>query len=296
MKHSISFYITLFVIKLKGLKKIFSENPINYKQLRKEDIHSPGHSFFNRSDRSRRFTISKTTITEVKQPIPSNRLLIFLHGGALVYGPAQHHWDSLKQIAGKTNYDVWMCDYPKAPEHTISEISANIDQVYERALEQYAASDITLVGDSAGGTLIITLIQRIIKQNKLLPDKMLLICPVVDPAFTNPAITVIDQTDAVLSHAGVLSAKRMAAENNQLNDPLLSPIVGSFHHFPETILFIAENDITYPDQLLMIKQLEKENINYTVVTGKGMPHIWPLLPFMKEAKVAMKKIIQLLNV
>lgn len=295
MKQSISFHITLFVIKLKGLKKIFSRAPVDYQRLRKEDVHTPRHSLFKSSGRARQFKILSTTVTEVKQPIPSNRLLIFLHGGALVYGPSQHHWDSLKQISERTNYDSWMCDYPKAPEHTISEISANIDQVYEQALKKYTASSITLIGDSAGGTLIITLIQRLIKQNKALPDKLLLICPVVDPSFTNPEIASIDPTDPILSRTGALSAKRMAAENNNLHEPLLSPIAGSFQHFPETILFIADNDITYPDQLLMIQELEKEKVRYTVVTGKGMPHIWPLLPFMKEAKVALKKIIQFLN-
>ena len=38
---SLTYYLLSSVIKLKGVKKIFSELPIDYQILRKDDIHSP---------------------------------------------------------------------------------------------------------------------------------------------------------------------------------------------------------------------------------------------------------------
>ncbi|NQX82024.1 MAG: alpha/beta hydrolase fold domain-containing protein, partial [Flavobacteriaceae bacterium] len=94
---------------------------------------------------------------------------------------------------------------------------------------------------------------------------------------------------------GVLSAKKMCAENDDLENVMISPINGSFDNFPNTILFLAKNDITYPDQQLATQKLIKAKVNIKVIEGDGMPHIWPFLPVMKEAKNALKEIINILN-
>ncbi|MEG0917495.1 MAG: alpha/beta hydrolase, partial [Myroides sp.] len=177
----------------------------------------------------------------------------------------------------------------------IPEISRNIDEVYKEALQHFDSENIILIGDSVGGTLLITLTQRLIENKIRLPDKLFLISPVIDPSFKNPKIDLIDKTDPILSKKGVLSAKLLCAVDGNLNDPLLSPIAGSVDNFPETILFIADNDITFPDQQIFIKNLSNAKVKHRVFIGEGMPHIWPLLPVMKEAGVALDKMIKLLN-
>ena len=294
MKQSLTYYITLFIIKLKGVKKEFSKDPIDFRKIRKEDIHYPKGSFFKTKE-VRNFKILNTLITEVKQKKTSNRLLIFIHGGAFISGPGKHHWDTIQEIAKQTSHSIWMCDYPKAPENKILEISKNIDWVYKTALEKYASKQITLIGDSVGGTLTISLIQRLIQQNIELPSQIILISPIMDATLSNPQIEQIDLIDPMLSKVGVLSAKKMCAEENDLKDVMLSPINGSFDKFPNTILFLAENDITYPDQQLVVQKLIKAEINIEVIKGKKMPHIWPFLPVMKESKIALKEIINRLN-
>ena len=294
MKQSLSYYIILLVLKLKGLKKDFSKDPIDYKSIRKEDIHHPKGSFF-RKHKVRDFKISNTLITELKKNESSDKLLIFIHGGAFISGPSQVHWDVIKEILKRTNQTVWMCDYPKAPENKIITISENIDEVYKQALVKYPAKQITLIGDSVGGSLIAALVQRLVKYSINLPLKIILVSPVMDASLSNPLIEEIDKTDPMLSKRGVLSAKTMCAGDNHLTDAIISPLYGSFDKFPKTILFIATNDITYPDQKLAVQKLIEAKINIEVIEGENMPHIWPFLPVMKEAKVALDKIIVHLN-
>ena len=291
MKVSLSYYITLFVIKLKGVKKIFSQDPIDYKKLRKEDIHEPKGAFFSKSNITT-FPVKNSLITEVKK---TKKLVIFIHGGAFISGPSQMHWDALKEISKQTEQTIWMCDYPKAPEHDIVEISNNIDAVFNLALEQYEAKHITLIGDSVGGTLITALTQRLILNKRELPRKIILISPVMDATLSNSDIEDLDKIDPMLSKAGVLSAKKMCAQNHDLNNPLISPIYGSFKNFPHTTLFIATNDITYADQQLMIEKMNKAHIDLEVIIGENMPHIWPLLPVMAEAKTALKQLIEIIK-
>ena len=291
MNKSTTYYITLLVIKLKGIKKAFSKSPIDYKKIRKEDVLLPKSNFFKKKEVNS-FSILKTLITEVKSKDTSEKVLIYIHGGAFISGPAKHHWDSLREISKQSQQTIWMCNYPKAPEHKISEISKNIDAVYQHALKHFKGKQITLVGDSVGGTLATALTQRLIQNKSELPSKIILISPVMDATMSHKDIAIIDKRDPMLSKKGVLSAKMMCAENNDLKSSLISPIHGDFKEFPKTILFLAENDITYPDQLLAVQKMKASHVNIEVIIGNDMPHIWPLLPVMKEAKTALNQIIE----
>ncbi len=294
MKQSLIYYITLLVIKMKGLKREFSKDPIDYKKIRKEDVHYPKGIFFKKNT-IQTFNVLDSLITEIGLKPKSDKLLIFIHGGVFISEPAKHHWGSIKEIAKKTDYKIWMCDYPKSPENKVIKISENIDNIYKKALEKYKSNNITFIGDSVGGTLITCLIQRLIKKNIELPIKILLILPVMDASMSNPEIENIDKIDPILSKIGVLSAKKMYANNKDLKSEMISPLFGSFDKFPSTILFLAENDITYPDQKLAVQKLNIAKINLELIEGNNMPHIWPFLPAMKEAKIGLNEIIRILN-
>ena len=294
MKQSLTYYITLIVIKLKGLKKSFSKDPIDFKKIRKEDVHYPKGKFF-KQNKIRNFNVLDSLITEIGLNKNSDKLLIFIHGGAFISGPAQHHWDSAKKIAKQTNHTIWMCDYPKAPENKISKISDNIDSIYNVALEHFQSNKISFIGDSVGGTLIASLTQRLILKDIKLPKKIILVTPVMDASMSNPEIEKIDDIDPMLSKIGILSAKKMCAENNDLKNVMISPLFGSFDKFPHTILFLAENDIMYPDGKLAEMKMKKANVNLEVIKGNNMPHIWPFLPVMKEAQISLNEIIRTIN-
>jgi acetyl esterase/lipase len=291
MKQSLSYYLILLVFRLKGLKKTFSQSPVNVKKLRKDDIHGIPNGLLKKEN-CRQFRVLSSAISEIKSS-DNKKLILFIHGGAFVSGPAQHHWDMVKHLIKTTEATVWMCDYPKAPESKIEEINRNMDAVFAKAKQEFKT--ITVMGDSVGGNLAMSLTQRLIKQQQDLPSLLLLITPVLDASFSNPEIDTVDKSDPMLSKKGVLSAKKMAYGSGDLKDSDMSPIYGEFRVFPKTVLFLAENDITYPDQKRLIKKLDDERIDFEVVLGENMPHIWPLLPVMHEAKTARTQISEILN-
>ena len=188
-----------------------------------------------------------------------------------------------------------MCDYPKAPENQITKISENIDAIYSSALKNHQANHISFIGDSVGGTLITALIQRLILNKIELPAKIILVSPVMDASMSNPEIDSIEKVDPMLSKTGVLSAKKMCAGNKDLKDQIISPLYGNFAGFPKTILCLAHNDIMFPDAKLAEMKMRKNNVNIEVIEGNNMPHIWPFLPVMKEAKTSLDKIIQIIK-
>ena len=294
MKQSLSYYMALLIIKIKGVKKDFDHDPIDFKKIRKEDIHHPSSKFFKRNLLST-FKISDSLISEIGKDQSSDRLLIFIHGGAFISGPAQHHWNTVKEIAKKMDCKIWMCDYPKAPENEITKISENIDAIYSEAQKNYETNQISILGDSVGGTLATALVQRLILKKLKLPAKLILVTPVMDASMSNPKIKTFEKIDPMLSKKGVLSAKKMCAGNKDLKDQMISPLYGNFVGFPSTVLFLAKKDILYPDAKLAEIKMKKSNVNMKVIEGENMPHIWPFLPVMKEAKTSLNQMIQLIK-
>jgi len=294
MKH-ITYYIVALVIRLKGVKKIFSNAPIDYLELRKEDVHHPksrdvlGLKF-------KTIQIEKSLITEIMpSENRSEHVILFCHGGASIYGPSDIHWNSIAKIVKGTGSNAYLVDYPKAPEHHITEINLNIDAVYDHLLHKHEAKNVILLGDSMGGTLLILLIQRLITNGKPLPKNIILLSPVLDSSLSNSAIKEIDKKDIMLSKVGVVSAKTMCAGKLNLQSSEISPLYGSFKKFIPTYIFIGENDIMRPDEELFVEKLKAENRSVEVFFGKGMPHIWAFLPIMKEAALALKLMTDIIS-
>lgn len=294
---STSFYIVSTFIKLKGIKSVFSKAPIDYLRLRKNDIKTPNKKLLI-DQVINTFKINKSTLTEI---IPygikeEENIILYCPGGAFVYGPTDINWKFCAKIAKETQLRTFLIDYPKAPETQIEEINANIDAVYNHLAEQKSIKNIVLIGDSVGGTLLMLLIQRVLKSHGIIKSKdIILISPVVDCSMTNPNIADRDKNDIMLSLKGVLSAKQMCAENIDLKSEIISPIYGNFKNFIDTYIFIAENDIMQPDQELLIEKLIAENTFVKVFRGNKNFHIWPLLPYMKEAKESLNEIISIIK-
>jgi acetyl esterase/lipase len=292
MSKSLSYHLVLLVLKLKGIKRKFQGDPVDVIALRGEDVHVPKGPFY-RGAEVRTFMVSGSRITERKGT--GEELILYIHGGAFVCGPAQHHWDTLAYLAERTGRTVWLVDYPKAPEHQIDEISQNIDAVWELACQQFHSKSITLIGDSVGGTLAVACTQRSISTAQRVAGKLILVSPVVDASFENPLIDSVEPNDPMLARQGVLSSKRLCAGSRDLRDPMLSPLFGNLSDFPDTYLFIAEHDITYPDQLRFVDKLTASAVRHLVFVGRKMPHIWPLLPIMKEARSALNEMVDVIN-
>ncbi|GAA4380615.1 alpha/beta hydrolase [Hymenobacter koreensis] len=291
---SLTYYLTASVIKLKGLKKTFSESPINYARLRKDDVHHPtkkhtlGLPF-------RTFAVGQASITEITPNEVSNPdvAILYCPGGAFVYGPTEINWHSIATLVKQTRLRAYLVDYPKAPENQIEAINRSIDEVYAHLLGQYEARNIILIGDSVGATLLTLLVQRLLQQpTRELPNSLILVSPVADASLSNPAIAAVDRQDIMLSVPGALSAKRMCAGDLDLCSPDISPLYGTFQGFIPTQIFIAERDIMRPDAELLAEKLRNAGAPLRVVRGAGMPHIWPFLPVMREAKQALNHIAQ----
>jgi acetyl esterase/lipase len=80
------------------------------------------------------------------------------------------------------------------------------------------------------------------------------------------------------------------------DDPLVSPIFGSFIGFPETHVQGSEIEFLYTDAIKTVNALEKANVKVTSHWEAKSLHAWHLMPdILPDAKRSMQTLADFFN-
>ena len=104
-------------------------------------------------------------------------------------------------------------------------------------------------GDSAGGGLALSAIQRLVADNEPVPASLVLVSPLLDVTMSNPAIASVD--DPVLDAAALRESGLKWAGPLDPKDPSVSPLYGSLERLPPTYVYSGSLDVLYPDVLVL---------------------------------------------
>lgn len=290
-------YSLSILIKLSGVKRTFAKTELDFVKLRKNDIKKPSKTAVLNQEHST-FNVSNSTMTLIRpnKIYDNNDVILYCPGGAFLFGPTNINWKFAAILAKHCNKRVFVIDYPKAPDFTIEIIKKDIELIYRYLIDQLKVSNITLIGDSVGATLLLLMIQTLTNsKSKIISKSLVLISPLADCSLTNNGIINKAKRDIMLSPAGVLLANKMCAPDIDLKSSIISPLFGNCKLPISVHLFIAENDILAPDQELIAQKLIEDKVHVEIYRGHKMPHIWPLLPLIREAQESRNVIIELLK-
>lgn len=232
--------------------------------------------------------------------LPTNswqkKVIFYIHGGAYWIQPTIFHFDMLNQLAHELNARVILPVYPKAPAHNAQEV---LDMVLARYLylineEGISPEDITVMGDSAGGGCSLALL-HLLKTNKLpMPKQGILLSPWLDVDNKNPDMIPIQPYDHMLNIANLRYQGNLYAGSLSVDDPLVSPIYGSYDGFPPITIFAGTYDILYADSQKLAEAAETNGWPIRLFTYQKMPHVFSILP-TPEGKDSLKKITALIQ-
>ncbi|WP_256663443.1 alpha/beta hydrolase [Pseudomonas sp. C27(2019)] len=107
-------------------------------------------------------------------------VILYLHGGAFCLGSAKSHRSLTTRLAVEAGMPVWVPEYRLAPENPYP---AGLDDAlacYAELRKYYAAEQIVIGGDSAGGALTLALTLTLRERDERLPAALLLMSPVTD--------------------------------------------------------------------------------------------------------------------
>lgn len=212
----------------------------------------------------------------------SQRTIIFIHGGAYVGEINYQHFFFCYLLARKLNAYVLAPVYPLAPKHSCNETFDLITDLYN----EYSNDNIILMGDSAGGGFVLSFCQHLNRVNLSQPDNVVVFSPWVDVSMDNDHDS---KSDPILGEVGLRQIGKSWAGDLDTKNYKVSPLYGDNTNLPRTLIFVGDNEIFYKDVLKYAENLERDNVDYRLIVGEGLFHIYPLFP-MPETRTAFKEI------
>jgi len=260
------------------------------KWARQRENHRPPLDLGGRVDVTAR-TVAGSPVYEVRpHRIESRQRLLYLHGGAFVFQITSYHWKLVAELAERAGATVTVPIYPIAPEHGFHEIFGMVMEVYRDLLRETPASNIVMVGDSAGGNMAVVLTMMAAQSGLPSPGRHVLISPGLDMSLSNPEVFEAAKVDPWLAIPGGLEAIRLYAAGFDRSDWRISPVYGDLSVLPKTLLLTGTRDILHPDSLVFAERARAAGVDVELFVEPGMIHVWPLIA-IPEARTARDRIV-----
>ena len=212
--------------------------------------------------------------------------VVFLPGGAYVRPPLQEHWRFADGLVQRSDWQIIVPIYPKAPRATVTDALAMLHQLMNEIHGPWI-----LMGDSAGGGLALALTEELIHLKKRLPKHLILISPWLDIALRDPKSKELEPQDPILACEGLREIGRQWAGGLSTDDPRVSPLLGITPECPPMTLFTGTREIFTPDILTLHHKASSLGVDSTLIVGEGLFHCYPIFA-IPEAQNALESILQ----
>lgn len=222
------------------------------------------------------------------------RVLLYLHGGGYMVGPAKMHWKAAAEVARGGRADLAMLIYPKTPEHDHRATIAAAVAAYEIVVDRYGSENIVIAGDSAGGGLTATLLSVARERDLAQPRAAILISPWLDVAMSDPASRAQSSTDLMLTIEGAIAAGRYYAGALAPTDPKVSPRFAVTAGLAPMHVFVGTEEIFLADCLGFTEKAKANGDAVTLrVMAKGQ-HVAAIFR-TPEGKIARAQMLALVD-
>lgn len=174
-------------------------------------------------------------------------VLIYYHGGCFVSGDLETHDQQMRQLAYEGTALVIAVHYRLAPEYTYPTAHDDALRAVQIVREHVTAwggdrNRITIAGDSAGGHLALVTCLRLKEQGDWLPQRQILIYPMLDASGTSTTYAQYGN-DYIVTRDVLISGYEAYFGDLPLDHPEVSPLYAEdLTGLPETYMLTAEFD------------------------------------------------------
>lgn len=221
----------------------------------------------------------------------SQRVILYLHGGAWTNQPFPLHWTFMDQMAQALDAKVIAPIYPKVPHFDHTHTYPRLLKLYREILSTVETPlQITFMGDSAGGNIALSLACQLKNDEMPQPKDIILISACLDMGLTHPHIPEFEKNDPMLSMGGMSAITEIWAGDKSVNDPIISPMYADLKGLASITHFIGTHEGLYPDAIKFDEMVSEQGGKIDTYVYPKMNHVFVLLP-LEEAKDARQKIM-----
>ena len=210
-------------------------------------------------------------------------LILHIHGGGFITLSPLSHENYTRKIVNNTGIPLISIDYRLSPEYSFPSALDDIYQVYTWLIENgendlnIKINNLILLGDSAGGNLILSLVYILLIKGLKLPNMIILAYPAVKMNIIPLSLSYLNSLYDPLLDYNLLSfcLKSYLGENNDEYNPFLSPLYMDnkiIKYLPKLKIYGGTGDPLRDDYIEFFHKCININIDCELVEFKYFPH------------------------
>jgi epsilon-lactone hydrolase len=207
-----------------------------------------------------------------------SRVLLFFHGGGYCSGSILSHRRMVTEAGRAARMRTLAIDYRRAPEHPYPAAHDDAMAAWRFLQSQgIAAASIAVGGDSAGGNLSLSLIQRLRAASEDLPACAWLVSPWTDLTMSGATLETKDAVDPII-HKAYLDelAEAYVPASMDRRDPLISPLFANLCGFPPVLIQVGSAETLLSDATRLAEAAGSADVDVTLEIWPHMIHAWPV--------------------
>lgn len=220
------------------------------------------------------------------------RVILYLPGGAYVIRMPNTHSAMVSKLCRNANARALMVYYRLAPEHPFPACLDDSLLAYEWLLERgVEPKNIVIAGDSAGGGLTLSTLLAIKERKLPMPGCAYMLSPLLDVSDHAPSRWKNALSDAALPapKQRALNPRPLYLGENQMDDPMVSPINGDFTGLPPLYIQVSDSEMLLDDSLRLARRGHTYGVEVKVDIWRKVPHVWQIFGFLPESRDALEK-------
>ena len=193
-----------------------------------------------------------------KEGNPEDKVIYYIHGGGFVNGSTRQGFRFVSYAVNNFGYNMYSVDYRLTPNYTCKETIKDCEDGYRYLLEHYSPDNIILMGESAGGNLVLALPQRLKDVGLPLPGGIVSCSPVVqfmhypysyyECSCKTDCGIIFGINDIVETYRGELPK----------DSPYISPLCGDLSNYPPVYLDASDVESLRDEARMMFVRLKEE--------------------------------------
>ncbi|HHX33713.1 MAG TPA: alpha/beta hydrolase fold domain-containing protein [Gammaproteobacteria bacterium] len=228
---------------------------------------------------TRREITVNTIPTQVITPktIKADGVILYLHGGAFCLGNAYSHRSISTRLAVESGMPVWLPEYRLAPEHPYPAAQDDVLACYDVLRKDYAAEQIVIGGDSAGGALALALALTLRTRGDKRPAALLLISPVSDSSLRGLTLVSKHGEDPMLRRGWLEQA--LSWYKPPLDNSAQNPLKVDLSALPPMLVQVGEQELLLSDSTRLAEHANNCGVACRLEIHAARWHVFHLQAF-----------------
>jgi epsilon-lactone hydrolase len=219
--------------------------------------------------------------------------VLYVHGGGYVHPLTADYWRLVRALT-RAPAEVTVPAYPLAPGATVDEVLPRLLGIYRAMVRTAPELPVVLMGDSAGGALVLTMAMQLRDLHEQPPATVIALSPWLDATLADPGVQNLEVTDPMLAESGLRAAGRWWAGLRRPEDPLVSAVHGSLQALPPLAVYIGDRDILRPAVDALADRARRADAELDVHEVTAMFHVW-MTRAIPEGRRTRRELVELVR-